>query len=99
MSQEILRIVRLTFHPENVDAFKAIFDESKDLIAAFDGCIEVKLKRDQELQNVYYTVSKWKSNDHLNSYRKSALFEKTWTKTKLLFSDKPQAFSLIDEYL
>jgi heme oxygenase (mycobilin-producing) len=96
MSQEILRIVRLTFHPENVDAFIDIFSESKDLIGAFDGCIEVKLKKDQELQNVYYTVSKWKSNDHLNTYRKSELFEKTWAKTKKLFSDKPKAFSLID---
>ena len=96
MSKEILRIVRLTFHPENVDDFITIFEESKELIGAFDGCIEVKLKKDQDHQNVYYTVSRWISNDHLNAYRKSELFEKTWAKTKKLFSDKPQAFSLLD---
>jgi quinol monooxygenase YgiN len=96
MSTEILRIVRLTFQPENVDDFIAIFEESKDLIAAFDGCMEVKLKKDHDHTHIYYTISKWKSIDHLNTYRKSALFEKTWAKTKKLFSDKPQAFSLLD---
>lgn len=96
MSKEILRIVRLTFHPENVDHFITIFDESKNLIAAFEGCIEVKLKKDHDSTHIFYTVSKWKSIDDLNNYRKSALFEKTWAKTKKLFSDKPQAFSLLD---
>jgi heme-degrading monooxygenase HmoA len=96
MSKEILRIVRLTFIPELTSDFITIFEESKDLIAACDGCIEVKLKRDHDHPHIFYTVSKWSSVDHLNAYRKSALFENTWAKTKKLFSDKPQVFSLLD---
>jgi heme-degrading monooxygenase HmoA len=41
-----------------------------------------------------FTVSIWESEDDLNAYRNSELFENTWAKTKVLFNDKPEAWSL-----
>lgn len=92
----LLRIVRLSFMPELTDKFEQIFKESQPLIAAFDGCLGVEAKRDVTSPNVYYTVSHWKSQDDLENYRHSELFKTTWAKTKILFNDKPMAFSLVD---
>ncbi len=91
----LTRIVRLSFHPENVPAFLDIFHESKSLIEAFDGCNGVELMRDHDLEHVYYTHSKWNSKSDLDNYRHSEVFGGVWKRTKALFNDKPQAFSLV----
>ncbi len=92
----ITRIVRLSFVPEKVTAFIDIFDSSKDAISAFPGCQGVVMMRDVDHDHVYYTYSLWVSNEALQSYRESELFNTTWAKTKVLFNDKPLAFSLIE---
>ncbi|MBK8056266.1 MAG: antibiotic biosynthesis monooxygenase [Saprospiraceae bacterium] len=90
----ILRIVRLSFSEDKVEDFIEIFENSKSLIRAFEGCQGLRLYRDHLHQNVFYTYSLWKSNDDLEKYRNSELFKSTWQKTKLLFNTKPMAFSL-----
>ena len=92
---EVTRIVRLSFHLENVPQFIEIFDYSKDKIMGFDGNRHLELYRDHDFENVLYTLSKWSSHEALENYRKSELFKSTWSKTKVLFNDKPMAFSLI----
>ena len=92
----VLRIVRLSFVPENIAAFEQIFRDAQPLIASFDGCLGVEVKRDFEQHNVYYTVSRWRSHADLQNYRQSELFRTTWAKTKVLFDEKPKAFSLCD---
>lgn len=92
----IIRIVRLSFQPEKVDAFIELFEKTRNQIAAFDGCHEVKLLRDVDTPHVFFTHSKWESVEKLNSYRQSQLFETTWNSTKILFNDKPFAWSLTD---
>jgi heme-degrading monooxygenase HmoA len=49
--------------------------------------------RDKNAQNVMLTYSYWLSEEHLNAYRDSELFKTTWAATKVLFLDKPVAFS------
>jgi (4S)-4-hydroxy-5-phosphonooxypentane-2,3-dione isomerase len=42
---------------------------------------------------VFFTLSVWDSEASLNTYRHSDFFRTTWAKTKVLFSDKPAAWT------
>lgn len=94
---KIIRIVRMAFRPSEVPTFLAVFEQAQPKIRAFEGCSHVQLHQDQQTPSVYYTYSVWDSEEHLNKYRHSALFNTTWEATKVLFSDKPMAFSLQKE--
>ncbi len=94
MSESIIRIVRLSFQPDQVDTFLDIFNTSKMLIRAFEGCQHLELNKDIHHENVYYTLSKWSSPDALEAYRHSDLFKTTWAKTKVLFNAKAIAYSI-----
>lgn len=87
------RIVKMTFKEENVEKFKELFTTVKSHIENFDGCHGVKLLRDIHNPCVFFTYSIWDNENALNAYRKSALFDDTWTKTKALFGNKPEAWS------
>lgn len=90
----LIRIVRMCFQEEKVEEFLKIFEESKHLIRAFEGCTYLELWQDVHLPNVFCTHSHWKEERFLEKYRQSELFKSTWAKTKVLFAEKPQAFSL-----
>ena len=90
----IRRIVKLTFAEKNCDTFLTIFEDSKDKIRAFPGCTHLELWRCKNPSNVFMTYSHWLSEADLENYRHSELFKKTWAKTKVLFSDRPQAWSM-----
>ena len=90
----ITRIVRMHFRPEERDAFLDIFNASKHLIRQFDGCQHLRLYNEAGCPDVFFTFSVWTSAEHLDAYRNSELFRTTWTKTKALFADKPQAWSM-----
>jgi len=90
----IIRIVRLSFKNENIEDFLRLFTKSKDIILNFDGCLSLDIYKDYHHPNVYYTYSQWMSQESLDNYRMSPFFKETWDKTKALFNDKPQAFSL-----
>lgn len=89
----LIRIVRMTFQPDKITDFLAIFEASKHKIRHFDGCRYLALLRDAQNPAIYTTYSFWESPDHLEKYRQSELFQNTWTATKALFADKPLAFS------
>jgi heme-degrading monooxygenase HmoA len=40
------------------------------------------------------TYSHWTGEEALDNYRHSELFRVTWAKTKQLFADRPEAWSL-----
>jgi len=90
----IVRIVRMTFRPEEIQAFHEIFDSSKQKIRAFPGCQHLELHQDPADPRVRYTYSHWRSQDDLNAYRHSELFGQVWPRTKALFAEKPLAYSL-----
>lgn len=89
----LIRIVRMTFQPDKTSDFLAIFEMSKDKIRNFDGCRYLALLRDAHNPAVYTTYSLWESPEHLEKYRQSELFQTTWAATKVLFADKPLAYS------
>lgn len=92
----LIRIVRMEFDPQKIDDFLSLFEDVKDKIANYPGCNHVELRKDATIDHVYYTFSKWESEDNLQEYRHSELFIDTWKKTKALFGGKPLAYSLID---
>jgi len=90
----ITRIVRMTFDKDKVNDFKKVFKSVQSKIANFPGCEEVNLYQEFEKENVYFTYSIWQSNDALQAYRSSPLFKDTWSRTKPLFIEKAQAWTL-----
>lgn len=88
------RIVKLTFHSENIPAFLELFESTKERIRHFPGCMHLELLRDKGRGNVFFTYSLWESEAALNAYRNSELFQDTWTKTKALFETKAEAWSV-----
>lgn len=89
----IIRIVRMTFQEDKVSEFLAIFDQYKEAIRKQPGCTHLELWKDLHQPNSYSTYSHWESESDLNNYRHSETFGKVWPATKLLFSEKPVAYS------
>lgn len=90
----IIRIVKMTFQPEKVNEFEQIFDSSKHLIRNMTGCRHLELLTDVNRSNVFFTYSFWDSETDLNNYRSSIVFKNVWSKTKVLFAEKPEAWSV-----
>ena len=90
----ITRFVKMTFAPEKVNEFLAVFNDAKTKIESFEGCSHLELLQDISNKNIFFTYSIWETEEHLGRYRKSNLFEVTWEKTKKIFSDKPEAWTL-----
>lgn len=90
----LTRIVKSDFKHGNIDSFMQIFEETKQYILDFEGCISLELFQDLENPNIFFTYSKWKSKKYLELYRSSDFFKKVWGKTKLLFNEKPEAWSV-----
>ena len=89
----LIRVVRMTFRPEEAPAFLENFEAHKSLIRNFPGCQHLELWQDQNQKNIFVTYSHWESEMALNQYRDSELFKSVWGFTKTLFSEKPQAWS------
>jgi heme-degrading monooxygenase HmoA len=84
----------MDFDPKKVNDFLQLFETVENKIKDFPGCSHLELCKDAKLDHVYYTFSKWESEDDLEKYRHSELFVGTWAKTKILFGGKPMAYSL-----
>ena len=94
----LIRIVKLTFKSENIVKFEHIFKETKQYIQGFEGCISLELLQDKINPNVFFTYSHWASEEHLNKYRNSDFFNSVWSKTKVLFDAKPEAWSVYKKH-
>lgn len=90
----IKRIVKMSFDPEKVNDFLAVYRTNWTLIRGFEGCHHVELLQVENSPNVFFTYSIWDSETHLNKYRDSELFNSVWSRTKVLFNDKPQAWTV-----
>lgn len=89
-----IRIVKMSFATENVNAFLNNFHENKEKIRAVDGCYLLELLRDKDNPNIFFSYSYWGEQSDLDRYRQSDLFKSVWAKTKVLFNEKPQAWSV-----
>lgn len=90
----ITRIVKMNFRSEEVENFLTIFHQSKDKIRHMPGCKHLELWNSQSDATIYYTYSIWDSEDDLNNYRDSELFQSVWPATKALFASKAEASTL-----
>jgi len=90
----IVRIVKLKIHPERMDAFAEKFRSVRDKITSFSGCRHVELLDAIDEPDTVFTYSLWENEESLEDYRRSDLFDNTWTDVKSLFNGKPEAWSL-----
>lgn len=91
----MIRIVKMKFRPEEIEKFKSIFRSKKGFIAAMPGCRGVELLQDIHDPCLFMTYSIWDGPEFLENYRQSDLFNEVWAQTKVLFVEKPNAWSLV----
>lgn len=89
----LIRLVRMTFRPDALEDFAALFAQSSPKIRAAAGCAHLELWRDARYPNILTTYSHWADADALDAYRHSELFRSTWARTKPLFAAPPHAVS------
>ncbi len=90
----ITRIVKMHFTPDSVDEFLNVLHEHLEKIRGFPGCLGVEVLQDINNPQIIMTYSHWVTPDDLEAYRHSELFKLVWTKTKILFLKKAEAWSL-----
>jgi quinol monooxygenase YgiN len=88
----ITRIVKMSFKPEKVVEFKALFERYKLQIAGAEGCISLRMMQEHGT-TIFFTYSEWKAEEYLEQYRHSDLFAKVWSQTKTYFNAKPEAWT------
>lgn len=84
----------MSFHPEHIPQFLSNFESKKAFIRSSKGCQLLELYRDKNKPSVFFTYSYWDDEQDLENYRNSALFKSVWAETKVLFNDKPEAWSV-----
>lgn len=84
----------MTFQPDRLKDFTDLFEERKHIIRSFKGCNHLELWQDSVRENIFFTYSIWDSAADLDHYRFSDFFKDTWGKTKALFAERPQAWSV-----
>lgn len=84
----------MSFRPGEIETFKKVFEQNWQFIKGFEGCSHVELLQDENNPSVFFTYSLWQSEAHVNAYRESELFARVWGATKVLFNQKPEAWSV-----
>ena len=90
----LVRIVKMSFKSDKIDDFLVNFNDNKGKIRNTKGCSFLELYRDKTNRNIFFTYSYWETTHDLENYRNSNLFKNVWAKTKVLFNDKPEAWSV-----
>lgn len=89
-----VRIVKMSFHEENIPSFLENFHLMKDKIRNAAGNRFLELYQDKNDRCTFFTYSYWETEQDLENYRTSELFYDVWAFTKKLFSAKPEAWSV-----
>lgn len=89
----LIRIVKMSFHPEKVPDFLAHFEQVKTKIRSTAGNHFLELYQDKDNKNQFFTYSFWENEAALEAYRNSEFFQEVWIFTKALFNAKPEAWS------
>lgn len=89
-----VRIVKMSFKLNTLDTFLSNFDANKVKIRNTKGCNLLELYQDKNDPTIFFTYSYWDSERDLENYRNSDLFKRVWSETKVLFKNKPKAWSV-----
>lgn len=84
----------MSFEHEKIQDFLSTFNAHKAKIKNFKGCTHLELLQDKNNTNIFFTYSYWNEEKDLENYRNSELFNNVWAKTKPLFNDRPEAWSV-----
>ena len=84
----------MEFAPQHITEFLHSFEEVKEKIRAFEGCLFLELYRDKQRPEIFFTYSRWIGEEALEAYRSSDLFNEVWGRTKPLFQSKAEAWSV-----
>jgi len=84
----------MKFRTDEVEEFVAWFALNQHQIAGFTGCISLELWKDFADPCSFFTHSRWKDDQSLQNYRQSDFFKATWARTKALFEEPAQAWSV-----
>lgn len=87
--------MKLQFRQTEIATFIRIFDENKLNVSNFNGCLGMRLLKDIQNPCVFYTYSQWESEEALNNYRKSTIFNMVWISIKPLFELPAEACSTV----
>ncbi len=97
----IVRIVEMHIDPFKKQEVVRTFKEIKESVRQFKGCHYVGLFENINSPEHIITYSIWDSEEDLEHYRNSPVFERNWKLLKMFFIGKPKAYSLklVDECL
>ena len=87
------RIVKMVFREEKAEEFANYVKTITSKIASFEGCHGVKVLRDINNPNIFFTYSYWDSEKDLENYRHSELFKEVWPYTRTMFAERAQAWT------
>lgn len=89
-----VRIVKMTFRPDEVPRFLELFEGWRHRIITFPGCLHLELLHDVDDRRVLMTYSEWRSDSDLEAYRTSDVFASVWPVVKELFDEPAEAWSM-----
>ncbi len=92
-----VRIVKMGFQEAHIATFLSNFNAKKTDIRNTKGCQLLELYRDKNDPTIFFTYSYWETEQDLENYRNSELFKGVWAQTKILFNQKPEAWSVDKE--
>jgi quinol monooxygenase YgiN len=90
----IVRIVKMTFRPEEVWRFQELFDAWMPQIRSFPGCLYLELLHDEMDPCIFFTYSQWERPEDLEQYRNSPVFASVWPTVKTLFAAPAEAWTV-----
>lgn len=90
----VVRVVKMTFRPDEVERFLALFANWGPRIRAFPGCRHLELLRQADDPRVFFTYSHWDGPEDLEAYRASEVFAGVWPVVKTLFAEPAEAWTL-----
>lgn len=73
-----VRIVKMSFHEEKIPDFLENFESVKDKIRNVDGNRFLELYQDKNDKCIFFTYSYWETEEDLENYRNSELFNTVW---------------------
>jgi len=90
----VKRIVKMTFRPDEGDAFERLFGRYHNQIRSAPGCLSLEMLKAHESEGVYFTYSSWETEQSLGLYRQSALFAEVWPQTRAMFAAPAEAWTV-----
>ncbi len=94
----MIRIVKLTFKPEDLKLFLAHFETVKQIVNNFEGCNGMQMLQDIQNPTICFTYSDWDEEADLERYRKSEAFTEIWNTIKPWFGARPEAWSTLSKF-